>query len=651
MGGVMKHGVRSTLTALFALFVVCGFAHADQVIYTYDNLNRLTEASSTDAVASLSTHVSYVYDNGGNTTTQTVAVNVLIPDAGLLNAVCSALGKEPSCSLTPADMADLTILSASGMGISSLTGLAWATNLTSADLRNNNITSVDPLRGLTNLTNLRLSGNPAASAVGKWTGMGPPVPQPYGPSTVTINGLVYLFDVHQSGEMFVANDLWRFDPSTSSWTRLSPAGTPPPGISGQTAVAIDGKMYVFGGFDQSFGYNGLWAYDPSAGPQGTWTHLSPTGDSLPATSSRSAVAIDGKMYVCGGYDSSLNDLFVYDPSDNTWTQLSPTGGPPSARYQHSAAVIAGKMYVFGGVDRAGGVDTDMNDLWVYDPSANTWVPLSPAGEPPQPRASHSAVAIDGKMYVFGGDRSHGSVYNDLWTYDPSIGLQGTWTQLSPSTSPTPRSDHAAAAVGNEMYVFGGWGQSRSYSSDVWYYDTSAGVWTRLQFGLQGRYGQSASIVGEKAYVFGGESYDPATDQSLCLDDLWSYDMGTGLWESLSPSGTKPAARYLHSSVTINNQIYVFGGESYSGQSFYDLWVYDPTTNAWTQLSPSGGPPGARYDHSAAVIAGKMYVFGGRSSRYTAINDCGSMIPRPRPGPSSRPREDRQARDTAIVPPS
>jgi hypothetical protein len=75
------------------------------------------------------------------------------------------------------------------------------------------------------------------------------------------------------------------------------------------------------------------------------------------------------MYVFGGNDFSgtLNDLHVYDPaSGGSWTDLStPTSGsPPSARGYHSAVELDGKTYVFGGYDV-----NNLSDLHVYDPAS------------------------------------------------------------------------------------------------------------------------------------------------------------------------------------------------------------------------------------------------------------------------------------------
>ena len=92
-----------------------------------------------------------------------------IPDSNLRAAVETALGKAPGATITVADMATLTRLEARNANITDLTGLEFATNLTSLDLgpekvanewRNSNaVKDLSPLAGLTQLTLLHLPGN------------------------------------------------------------------------------------------------------------------------------------------------------------------------------------------------------------------------------------------------------------------------------------------------------------------------------------------------------------------------------------------------------------------------------------------------------------------------------------------------------------
>ena len=101
---------------------------------------------------------------------------VAIPDANLRAAIEAALGKTSGASITPAEMATLTSLEAQDKEIRDLTGLEFATGLTTLNLGgelyswstsgevtlrldNNAISDVSPLSSLTKLTWLNLSGN------------------------------------------------------------------------------------------------------------------------------------------------------------------------------------------------------------------------------------------------------------------------------------------------------------------------------------------------------------------------------------------------------------------------------------------------------------------------------------------------------------
>ena len=89
----------------------------------------------------------------GSTTT------VIIPDANLRAAIETALGKASGAPITRAEMASLTRLEASDSDIRDLTGLEFATGLTSLILSGNYIPDLTPLSGLTNLTSLILADN------------------------------------------------------------------------------------------------------------------------------------------------------------------------------------------------------------------------------------------------------------------------------------------------------------------------------------------------------------------------------------------------------------------------------------------------------------------------------------------------------------
>ena len=83
-----------------------------------------------------------------------------IPDENLRNGVREALDLADGDPLTKTAMGDLTKLFVAKSGISDLTGLEHATNLTVLSIWRNNITDLSPIAGLTNLENLLVGNNP-----------------------------------------------------------------------------------------------------------------------------------------------------------------------------------------------------------------------------------------------------------------------------------------------------------------------------------------------------------------------------------------------------------------------------------------------------------------------------------------------------------
>src|SRR5579859_1581344 len=97
-----------------------------------------------------------------------------------------------------------------------------------------------------------------------------------------------------------------------------------------------------------------------------------------------AVALNGKVWVYGGSTpGAIND--VWSSIDGTnWTQV--TGAAPwSARYQHSAVVFNGKMWVLGGANG----NSYYNDVWSSLDGAS-WTQVTSAA-PWSTRAAHTAV--------------------------------------------------------------------------------------------------------------------------------------------------------------------------------------------------------------------------------------------------------------------
>jgi len=436
---------------------------------------------------------------------------------------------------------------------------------------------------------------------------------------------------------YLLNDVWALSlAGTPAWTRLTPSGTPPSARDGHSAIydpARD-RMVVFGGyyFDGWFPhyFNDVWALSLAGTP--AWTQLTPSGTPPSGRCRHSAIydPVRDRMLVFGGFFPSVNDVWALSLAGTpAWTRLSPSGTPPSVRGGHSAIYdpVRDRMVVFGGVDAS---NSQLNDVWALSlVGTPAWTQLSPSGTPPSARDGHSAIydPVRDRMVVFGGYSSF-SFLNDVW----ALSLAGTpaWTRLTPSgTPPSTRAGHSAIydSVRDRMVVFGGY--SGSDLNDVWALSLAGPpAWTQLTTSgtpPSARYSHSAIYDPgrDRMVVFGGgNSISP-----YYLNDVWALSLaGPPAWTQLIPSGTLPTARDLHSAIydPVRDRMVVFGGhDGTNGRN--DVWALSLAgTPAWTQLTPSGTPPSARYDHSAIYdpVRDRMVVLGGYSSSY--LNDVWAL---------------------------
>jgi len=320
----------------------------------------------------------------------------------------------------------------------------------------------------------------------------------------------------------------------------------------------------------------------------------------------------------------------------TWTSLTPTGDLPAARLGGSMVSVADgrKLLLFGGW--AGGTSY-INSIWSYDLATNTWTDLTttltkqgvvvPTGALPAARATQAMVCdpSTGKAIVFGGFDGT-SYYNDTWGFELAT---NTWANLNPAGSvPAARGGHSMVydVDSGKMILFGGWNGSTQFN-DTWAYDPAANTWANLKPAGRvptARDSQAMAYDPQEKVVllFGG--WSTLTEFS----DTWAYDPATNSWANLEPTGTVPSGRALQQMVYDPNidQMVVFGGGT-TTVVHDDTWAYDPTTNTWNQANVSGSPPSARTGYAMLFnsTTRKVYLFGG-SDGVTYLNDLWSLSP-------------------------
>jgi hypothetical protein len=163
--------------------------------------------------------------------------------------------------------------------------------------------------------------------------------------------------------------------------------------------------------------------------------------------------------------------------------------------------------------------------------------------------------------------------------------------------PTARSEVAAAAFRNEVYVMGGFGGGRV----VEIFDGQR--WRRgpdLPFDVD--HAMAAAIAegsdGAGVYIFGGNNGGLPFARSFRLAP------GATAWREIA---AMPGPRSQGAAVAQGRFVYVVGG--YDGQRLVaPTYAYDATADRWRQVAPIPTPR----DHlAAALVAGRVCAVGGR----------------------------------------
>jgi N-acetylneuraminic acid mutarotase len=231
---------------------------------------------------------------------------------------------------------------------------------------------------------------------------------------------------------------------------------------------------------------------------------------------------------------------------------------------------------------------------------------------PEPLHHTAATSYNGKIYAVGGYTAPWSPSNKLFIYDP---IQNKWQEGKPM--PTARGALNAVFVNGTLYAVGGFSSNSPVNTNE-AYDPSTDIWTAKEpMPTPRHHVASSSIFDGKLYVIGGRT---ETGIIPSVDISEAYDPVQDRWTTaLEPM---PSKRSGIAAASVNNSIYVFGGEEPS-KTFNNNEKYDVKTNKW-----SIEPPMLTARHGlGAVFAdnNRIYVIGGGPEPGLSVSDANEIF--------------------------
>ncbi|XP_045826884.1 serine/threonine-protein phosphatase BSL1 isoform X2 [Trifolium pratense] len=279
------------------------------------------------------------------------------------------------------------------------------------------------------------------------------------------------------------------------------------------ATAIEGGSSSAPGIRLDGVTNSVHSYDIDTKK---WTRIKPAGDP-PSPRAAHAAATVGTMVVfqggIGPAGHSTDDLYVLDLTNDKykWHRVLVQGQGPGPRYGHVMDLVSQRYLVT--VSGNDGKRT-VSDAWTLDTAQKpyAWQKLNPEGDRPSARMYATASArSDGMFLLCGGRDSSGTPLADAYGLLMHRNGQWEWT-LAPGVSPSPRYQHASVFVGARLHVTGGvlrGGRAVEGEASIAVLDTAAGVWLNKgrdhdpSLELMRRCRHAAAAVGVQVYIYGG----------------------------------------------------------------------------------------------------------------------------------------------------
>jgi hypothetical protein len=316
----------------------------------------------------------------------------------------------------------------------------------------------------------------------------------------------------------------RGDDRRVDWVRVTQMAGWQARDSGGELVHGD-RLWLLGGWFDSFKAppRDVWSSPDGA----TWT-LATKEAPWRSSDLPMCLSFDGRMWLMGGWhDGRLPghgaSAEVWSSIDGaSWTMVTKDAGW-STRLAAGAVVFKGRMWILGGTENYYfGDDASLrNDVW-SSADGKDWR-RETASAPWSPRAYHTAVAHDGKLWVIGGGNyvPKYQALNDVWS-----SLDGVhWQQVTDHAPWSPRIWFSSVVYRDRMWVLGGWSNNPSRNwGDVWH-SRDGREWTQFRSNVvwKERHEHSAYVFRDRIWVAGGHAQPLSSE-------VWSLEIPPSWFE-------------------------------------------------------------------------------------------------------------------------
>jgi hypothetical protein len=288
----------------------------------------------------------------------------------------------------------------------------------------------------------------------------------------------------------------------------------------------------------------------------------------------------------------------------SWSFLQ-TKNTCSKRHECGAVSIHNKLYLIGG--------RGIKPVEVLDVSANKWELMVPT---PIEMHHFQAIEYNGEIIVAGaftGPYPHEIPIPHFWIYNPQ---KNEWRKGADIPEDRRRGAAGVFKFNNKIYLVNGIIDGHWAGHVAWFdeYNPMTNQWKVLPDSPHARDHFQAAIIDKKLIVAGGRKSSSKTKEifELTVGEVDVFDFENGKWSTLPSENNLPTHRAGSTTVVMNNNVIVIGGESGSQvEAHKECEALDIKTMKWQNLKLLNT---GRHGTQAVIIKNKIYLASGCANR-------------------------------------
>ncbi|CAD8142783.1 unnamed protein product [Paramecium octaurelia] len=283
----------------------------------------------------------------------------------------------------------------------------------------------------------------------------------------------------------------------------------------------------------------------------------------------------------------------------SWITINSQNDGPGGRWGHSCIALDEKLYIFGGFD-----GNYLNDFYSYDFDNNLWQTILQIGQVPEPRSNHIMFINNGTIYIQGGGGQTKTRFGDLYSFS-----KNTW--IKQKINLIPRTYHAGCVGDNKLFIYGG--ESGKDLDELEIVDlcnnTQYTIKVENQKKPEPRRFATLHYHNSQLILIGGCTQSYSLTPSIYIADCKQEENQINIsWCLLKTQFPK----WGQSCVQFDDLFYLFGGRDDKDSD--ELYSFDLQTHQ-IQIIKNDIKVKARRKHCASVIGNSLVIFGGFDGKY------------------------------------